>query len=116
MAQEEPAGSSPGEAWPDAAEEPTGASDAGTVTDRYVARRLARGAAERAELERREAEEAGLTGEAPPQGAFAFYLILGIVISILLLVVISRTAYDSSPAAAPPTGGAITAPQPGQTR
>jgi hypothetical protein len=87
------------------------APEAHPVTDRYVARRLAEGAAAREAVERREAAQAAMAGDAPPQGAFAFYVILGIVISILLLVVILQTS-GRSPA---PTGaaprGAVTSPR-----
>jgi hypothetical protein len=81
------------------------------VTDRYVARRLAEGAAAREAAEREEAALAALHGEAPPQGAFAFYVILGILISILLLVVILQTAGRSpAPPSAAPVG-AVTSPR-----
>jgi hypothetical protein len=81
------------------------------VSDAYVARRLAEGAAARAEAERREAAHAAEVGEAPPQGAFAFYILLGIVISILLLLVIYQMPGRSP---APPTtapGGSVTSPR-----
>lgn len=60
------------------------------VTDRYVARRLAEGAVARAERERQEAAE--IVGEPPTRGAFLFYLLLGVVISLLLLVAIFRAS------------------------
>jgi hypothetical protein len=92
------------------------ASDAATtaehpVTDSYVARRLAEGAAARAESERVEAAQAAGWGEAPPQGAFAFYIILGIVISILLLIVIFQMPgrAPAPPNAAP--AGSVTSPR-----
>jgi len=80
------------------------------VTDRYVARRLAEGAAARAEAEHREAALAAAASETP-QGAFAFYIILGIIISILLLLVILQMPGRSP---APPTsapGGSVTSPR-----
>jgi hypothetical protein len=71
----------------------TAADDPHPVTDRYVARRLAADAAARAEREQQEGES--LVGEPPTQGAFLFYLLLGLLISLLLLAVIFRTGEAS---------------------
>jgi hypothetical protein len=78
------------------------APDPHPVTDRYVARRLAEGAATRAAESREETEN--LVGEPPAQGAFLFYLLLGLLISILLLVVIFRTSEPAGPPDAPAPG------------
>lgn len=76
------------------------------VTDLYVARRLAEGATARAEQSRQEQEN--LVGETPASGSFLFYLLLGLLISLLLIVVIFRTSERSpAPNAASP---ALTAP------
>ena len=76
------------------------------VTDPYVARRLAEGATARAKQSRQEQEN--LVGEAPNGGAFLFYLLLGLLISLLLIAVIFRTSERSpDPNAASP---ALTAP------
>ena len=76
------------------------ASDPHPVTDPYVARRLAEGAAARAEQSGQETEN--LVGEPPAQGAFLFYVLLGFLISLLLLAVIFRTSEPARRRRAPP--------------
>lgn len=61
-----------------------------TVQDAYVARRLAQEAAARAEAERRYQDEASsLTGEPVQDSALGFYVVLGVIVAVLLLVVIA---------------------------
>jgi hypothetical protein len=111
----EPQESGPADAPRPPTEQTGGAPDAADpaehpVTDRYVARRLAEGAAARAEAEHREAAQVAAASETP-QGAFAFYIMLGIIISILLLLVILQMPGRSP---APPTsapGGSVTSPR-----
>jgi hypothetical protein len=81
--------------------------EAHPVTDRYVARRLAEGEAAR-EARQQQAGE-NLVGEPPTQGAFLFYLLLGLLISLLLLVVIFRASEPPAPPDASPP--AVTSPR-----
>jgi hypothetical protein len=88
------------------APEPATPPDRYAVSDAYVARRVEEHAAAVAAEEQRGRESAA---GAEPQSALAFYVLLGFVLSVLLLIVILRT---SGPTGEPPPGPqrALTSP------
>lgn len=83
-------------------EDPTPAH---SVTDRYVARRVAEHAVAQAEVE----QTAQLT-EGARQSTMTFYVLLGIVISILLLILIFHTAEPPRGSTGPSPSRSLTTP------